>query len=589
VCILFRRLSSWGKDVSRSYARSLELRRVPHVLVGGRSFHLREEITALRTALWAIERPEDELSVYATLKGPFFGLSDDALLTFRHAEGRLHPLKRREVGGLSNALREVADSLEILRSLHLRRNQQSVAVTMTELLEATRAYAGVAFWRAGDQALANLLQLTEQAARSERTTTSFRAVLEALDDEADEGDSADAPLVEEGTEGVRMMTVHAAKGLEFPVVVLAEPTGNIAPKNPSHWVDARGRLWAESLAGCVPAELREREAEAKALDVEEAVRLTYVAATRARDMLVVPAVADKRFPDTWTSVLYPALYPAIGAEGRAAPSPGCPAFGSDTVVDRSGRRPADSPVPGLHRAQTGTNDVVWWDPATLQLSVEDHAGLEREIALVSGDASAAEASQLRWETWRVERERLLASGSEPSLSIRVARDLTKPERPGGVIFDDSVPRTAGRPKGRRFGALVHAVLAQVALNADRQDVSSLAKLEARALLASEEEEAAAVDAVEAALGHPLLRQAAALRIEAVRREASVSKPLADGTLFEGTVDLAFNTGAEWVVVEIKTDEEIGLHRAQYEAQTEAYVDAISAATGKPARGVVLSI
>jgi ATP-dependent exoDNAse (exonuclease V) beta subunit len=157
------------------------------------------------------------------------------------------------------------------------------------------------------------------------------------------------------------------------------------------------------------------------------------------------------------------------------------------------------------------------------------------------------------------------------------------------MFDDSLPRALGRPKGRRFGALVHAVLAQVSLDADRQGISAVTKLEARALLASEDEEVAAVDAVEAALAHPLLRQAAALGIEAVRREASVCNPLGDGTLFEGTVDLAFDTGAEWVVVEIKTDEEAGLHRAQYEAQTEAYVDAISAATGKPARGVVLRI
>ena len=64
VCILFKRLRKFGGvDVPRPYAQALEARRIPHVLVGGRSFHVREEVMALRTALWAIERPDDELSV----------------------------------------------------------------------------------------------------------------------------------------------------------------------------------------------------------------------------------------------------------------------------------------------------------------------------------------------------------------------------------------------------------------------------------------------------------------------------------------------------------------------------------------------
>jgi ATP-dependent exoDNAse (exonuclease V) beta subunit len=53
------------------------------VLVGGRSFHDREEVIALRNALTAIEWPDDELKVFATLRGPFFALSDEALLAFR--------------------------------------------------------------------------------------------------------------------------------------------------------------------------------------------------------------------------------------------------------------------------------------------------------------------------------------------------------------------------------------------------------------------------------------------------------------------------------------------------------------------------
>ena len=76
VCLLFRRFRSFNTDVTRPYVRALEARRLPHLLVGGTGFHTREEVEAVRNALGAIERPDDELAVFATLKGPLFALSD---------------------------------------------------------------------------------------------------------------------------------------------------------------------------------------------------------------------------------------------------------------------------------------------------------------------------------------------------------------------------------------------------------------------------------------------------------------------------------------------------------------------------------
>ena len=70
VCLLFRRFVSWQTDVTRPYVEALEARGIPHVLVGGRAFHEREEIEAIRAALAAVEWPDDELSVFATLRGP---------------------------------------------------------------------------------------------------------------------------------------------------------------------------------------------------------------------------------------------------------------------------------------------------------------------------------------------------------------------------------------------------------------------------------------------------------------------------------------------------------------------------------------
>jgi ATP-dependent exoDNAse (exonuclease V) beta subunit len=87
IAILFRRFRNFDADVTRGYVRALEARRIPHVLVGGRSFHDREEIIALSAALTAIEWPDDELNIFATLRGPFLALSDEALLLFRRDVG----------------------------------------------------------------------------------------------------------------------------------------------------------------------------------------------------------------------------------------------------------------------------------------------------------------------------------------------------------------------------------------------------------------------------------------------------------------------------------------------------------------------
>ena len=62
ICILFRRFTNFGGDITRDYVRALEAREIPHLLVGSKSFHSREEVETLRAALTAIEWPEDELS-----------------------------------------------------------------------------------------------------------------------------------------------------------------------------------------------------------------------------------------------------------------------------------------------------------------------------------------------------------------------------------------------------------------------------------------------------------------------------------------------------------------------------------------------
>src|SRR5439155_26169976 len=99
ICILFRRFLHFGDDVTRAYVDALEARGVPHLLVGGKSFHDREEVDTVRAALAAVEWPDDELSVFATLRGALFAIDDATLMQYRHAHNVFHPFRMPQAVG----------------------------------------------------------------------------------------------------------------------------------------------------------------------------------------------------------------------------------------------------------------------------------------------------------------------------------------------------------------------------------------------------------------------------------------------------------------------------------------------------------
>ena len=612
ICMLFRRFSSYGRDVTRPYVRALEARHIAHVLVKGGSFNEREEVEALRNALGAIERPDDELAVFATLRGPLFALDDGALLRFRAAAGTLHPF-RKLPADLPAELKEIADALTVLRDLSRGRNRRPIAETIACLLAAVRAHAAIAIWPTGEQALANVMRLMDLARRYEarRAARSFRGFVDALEARAAREESGDAPVVEEGAEGVRIMTVHRAKGLEFPIVLLADLTCNETTGDASRWVDPASGLCALRLAGHAPRELLDHAEEETRRDREEAMRLLYVGATRARDLLIVPAVGSAP-QEGWLSRLNPVIYPAQ-KDWRAAlePAPlGCPVFGDDSVVVRPPKAPAKSRVvaPGLHRAQTGDHHVVWWDPAKLRLDARETMGL-RQSRLLTADKGERAASQgaREYEQWKSAHGAVLAAGAAEAYRVVTATELAarmveRGKRPGWLgdpdeIEIERVARAAARPHGVRFGTLVHAILSRVSLNADAAPIAEAARFFARMLGADDAEVAAACEATAAALGAPLMKAAAAAGPR-LRRECALVLKLEegatqDGITVEGVVDLAFPeriAGAErWVVVDFKTDADIAGRLDEYRMQLLLYLHAIRQSTGVPARGVLMCV
>ena len=665
ICLLFRRFQKWGEDVTRPYVRALEARAVPHVLVGGRSYHDREEVLAVRNALTAIEWPDDRLAVYAALRGPLFSLGDRALFEFGVDAGPLHPLAGWEPDGgdggyggngrkddgaaLKPELRDVATVLGLLGDLHRHRNRRPIPETVRRLLSAARAHAGIAIWPTGEQALANVLRLVDRARAFERRgSPSFRAFLDHLEDEAERGQSEEAPIVEEGTEGVRMMTVHKAKGLEFPVVILADMTCPAAHEPPSRHMDAARRLWAQRLCGATPRDILDNAEVERRREMAEADRLAYVAATRARDLLVVPALGDGRdgrggFPEEdaewWLESLNPAVYPPRGARRQpsSAESLGVPAFRDESVLDRpdgkGGQRPAprDSVAPGLHSAEAGT-DVVWWDPAALDLDPDPRAGhRQRRLLEVEREEQPTldvEAGRGAHREWQAARAARLEAGGRRTMSVATVRAIARraaeaaetgdaPRLDSGVAWID-VPRPeaegregAGRPGGERFGDLVHRILAEVPLDADSDAVEALAETLGRTLGSPETEIVAAAALAARALAHEVLDRARAALASgpgAVRREVPVfhvretanrigtgwgAGSGTGGAIVEGVADLAFRevtgSGPRWTVVDYKTDRRPAAARTEYEVQVACYVKAIERASGEPARGIVLAL
>jgi ATP-dependent helicase/nuclease subunit A len=609
VCLLFRRFVSFDDDMARPYIRALEARNLPHLLVGGKSFHDREEVQTIRVALTAIEWPDDELSVFATLKGSLFALRDDVLLEYRHRVGRFHPF-RLPAEPIEGELQEVVESLRILQKLHRNRNYRPTAETLEMLLKEARAHLAFALRPSGEQVLANVLHIAELARKYEASGgLSFRGFVEELRAGADATETGEAPIFEEGSEGIRIMSVHKAKGLEFPIVILADITAKICQSHPSRHIDASSSLCAVPLAGCAPLDLQEHGELELARDRAEGVRLAYVATTRARELLVVPTIGDDprgswdSVENWWVRPLYDAVYPEPDKRQKPETPPACPQFGKDSVLVR----PPDLTVdekdtvwPGLHRfEEPGSRDkrygVTWWDPRALTLNVPQSFGIRQEELLKESKDPAVLRKDLEsYQSWRIRWDNARQRAAKQGVVFRTATaqarndsDLGAQEHNVEVI---ELPREPERPAGTRFGALVHATLAMVPLDASTDQIQQVSSLYTRVLGANEQENAAAATAVRSALAHPLmLRAREALANGQCRRETPVTLTLADGTLVEGVMDLAFLEKGAWTVVDFKTDQEFEGELEHYKRQVGLYAVSVSRATGKSASALLMCV
>jgi ATP-dependent helicase/nuclease subunit A len=135
------------------------------------------------------------------------------------------------------------------------------------------------------------------------------------------------------------------------------------------------------------------------------------------------------------------------------------------------------------------------------------------------------------------------------------------------------------------------VLASTPLDAGREAVQALTEVQARMLSAPVDEVASAIELVTRVLAHELLARArAAAARGSCRRETPVTLSLADGTLVEGVVDLAFEEDGAWTIIDYKTDRELAAAgEDRYRRQVGLYASAVAQATGKTARGILIRV
>jgi ATP-dependent exoDNAse (exonuclease V) beta subunit len=485
----------------------------------------------------------------------------------------------------------IVSGLKFLAALHRERNARPVAVTLTLLLEHVRAHAGFALRKGGERALANVYRLFDLARRFEvNGATSFRAFVQFLEEESAGGETSETPLLERKSSGVTLMTAHKSKGLEFPVVILADMNAPLIRfEGGDRHVDTERGLAAQRLVSWSPKELTDNADLEMRRDTEEAWRIAYVAATRARDLLVVAATGDEIRQESWLMPLYPALYPAKGKWSNPAPAPGCDFKGKDTVLQRPlEAEPEEILRPGLHEAGVGTHRVVWFDPRILVGTPETDGGIDDDSLLRPTMSEPAEGIR-QYEGWRAARSHRLTGGARPEFRVRRITEVdTLPEgikdAEVEILRLDSGSDTVGRPpRGRKYGDLVHALLAHASFPPDRAEIEALATVHEIGSRMEASDRQQTVDTVVRTLAHPLV--SSAFQAQRVHREHPVTYE-ANGEFYEGVIDLVLFDGKRWTVLDYKTgpgDE------PRYRRQIAIYGEIIRKATGAPVRLIVLEI
>ncbi|HYJ20947.1 MAG TPA: UvrD-helicase domain-containing protein [Solirubrobacterales bacterium] len=591
-----------------AYEDSLERAGLRPYVVGGRGYWSQQQVSDVCALLATIANPLDDQALFGTLASPACGAAPDTLWLLRAAAG-----KRRHVwgaveraAGLGEAELEEPErlaqipepELELLRTFvatisSLR--ERGPRLSLAALIEAATTETGydlaVLMRPAGEARFANVRKLMRLAAEFEsREGRDLRGLLDFL---AESDAEAQAATAAEGHDGVRIMTVHNAKGLEFDVVAVPDlsrsllagarpPLLTLGREQPPRVGMQLRRLGSGAINLFDYADLCE---EAKERDAEEGLRLFHVAATRARERLILSGVV-KPEPGRETKPSTPVVERLVEA------------LGIERDIDAEVIVPAPEPRLGLD-ADFGPSALAVRvnlpspeRAAELRATRRDAAGdrplgegppplVERRPPIVpSRPLSYTAISAYEECPYRFYMERVLGLS-----------DSVRPLSPTGLqrtngVSDEGVATPSAREERTAQGAAVHALLEWSQANGWSEPSEELARRHAVAAgLDPKRTDAAALLApVRGWLGSALRERIGA---DATRIRAEVPILLGVGdTVLRGSIDLLVEReGEPPLVIDYKTDRLDGSapeeHAARYETQRTIYALAVAESLGAP--------
>ena len=511
-------------------AAALDHLDVPHRIEAGGDRFATDDVRDVRLVLRAVDDPTDPLNLVCALRTSLLGCRDADLLDFHRAGGVWDIIDPGD-HGLPD-VHPVVAAMRWLHSVHDERRWASAADLVARVVRDRMAFeVATSAPRARDSW--RRLRTFADTARSfgENRGGDLREFLRWCDlHVADEVRDDEVVPPEADDDAVRIMTMHAAKGLEFPICVLADLGSRPSSDGFSLEFPGDRSIAVSFTADRSNAAARDHADEADRLEHLERIRLLYVAATRARDHLVVALhhQSRKEPPDKLRNYSLAEIV--------------CGGLDDDAVF-------AAPPPPRLYAPPSR--------PAAVDIPPQDD--------------------------WRAADTARRAAGARQR-TVGASR-LTIA---GG---DDHRTAAQGGEDGRHgpaIGRAVHRALEVAGMHADGDAGAAEARAEAQAAARDEGvDEGTVVKMVDATLRSPSVRAAGA----GAWRELYVAAPVDDDVLLEGYVDLAYRTPEGLVVVDYKTDAwaseaDLDAKVADYRLQGGAYAWAVQAVSGEPVSRMV---
>lgn len=600
IAILLRSLSD-----AQVYEEALREAGLDYYLAGGHAFYSQQEIFDVLNLLRAVASSVDEIALAGALRSPLFALSDETLFWLVEQHGSLNAgllaedLPTELAPAEAAHVRRAASTLSRLRD---EKNRLLVAELLSLAWDLTGYDATLMAEFLGPRKAANLEKLVEQAravdAASPGDLPAFITQLSEFVVQAPK--EALAATEAEGGDVIRIMTIHHAKGLEFPLVVLADL------ERKRHLGGAEPVLDPD-LGPLVPLADREETVgydlyrwRENVEDLDERKRLLYVAATRAKDYLILSSSIDDidRPKSDWLQLIDARISLADGTlRGRLPEDYRTPHIRVTTERPPAVAEPASPP----HGA-----DLEKLVVKTRELAASGKGALPPEARAIAHDSAARRRFSFSQMTGALAPVHVVEEPSD------VAGESTDEFDETVKAVSELTTKAPGSSGGREFGSLVHAILERIDFNRPR-DARRLAELLAPQLIGAFPERAAdeAASLVERFLQTPLAAELAAASIvrreiefllpwppanrsmpvesasaERVQGSASAGPRSGSSPYLHGFLDCLYQDSAgRWRLVDYKTNRvaasEVSRVAATYELQMLAYRLACEAALGEP--------